>query len=181
MYLGLSQLLLHFLLHIFGCDKILYLIFHLLWSQGIWTTNPRIVLTLGEDVSGSLRSPADFEEQAPGSDGSGKPTASRTGDGSVTTPVRGRLPAGLKNLGATCYLNSQLQALFANRAFRAGVYSWRSCSPRGGGCVCAPLLNFFLCAAVVFRGISRGSDCDCVFYLRYVSEYSSLTNSGQHL
>ena len=32
-------------------------------------------------------------------------------------------PAGLANLGATCYVNAVLQCLFANPAFRAGIYA----------------------------------------------------------
>ena len=34
-------------------------------------------------------------------------------------------PPGINNLGATCYLNSQLQCLALNPVFRDGVFSWK--------------------------------------------------------
>ena len=35
------------------------------------------------------------------------------------------IPPGIQNLGATCYLNTQLQCLAQNTAFLQGIFSWR--------------------------------------------------------
>jgi ubiquitin C-terminal hydrolase len=35
------------------------------------------------------------------------------------------MPPGMKNLGATCYLNTQLQCLARNTVFVEGIFSWR--------------------------------------------------------
>ena len=39
--------------------------------------------------------------------------------------MRFAVPPGMKNLGATCYLNTQLQCLARNTAFLDGIFSWR--------------------------------------------------------
>ena len=39
--------------------------------------------------------------------------------------IRLSTPSGLRNLGATCYLNSQLQCLSQNLGFVSGLSSWR--------------------------------------------------------
>ena len=44
----------------------------------------------------------------------------------------GRRP-GLRNLGATCYMNSLLQCLFMSRSFRHGIYTWQPGDGGGGG------------------------------------------------
>ena len=39
--------------------------------------------------------------------------------------IRVSVPPGIHNLGATCYLNTQLQCLAQNQAFLNGIFSWR--------------------------------------------------------
>ena len=56
---------------------------------------------------------------APSGSGSG------AGANAASTQVLALAPAGLRNLGATCYLNSLLQCLFANHAFRSALFSWK--------------------------------------------------------
>jgi len=63
--------------------------------RGVWQSEPVIVKALGED-----------------------PHKHHRGDDSAG---RARPPAGLKNLGATCYLNSLLQYLFFNVDFRQSL------------------------------------------------------------
>ena len=68
--------------------------------RGIWQSEPAILKRLGEDPSKQLR-----QSHAVPQPGGGA--------------MRAVAPAGLKNLGATCYLNSLLQYLFFNANFRS--------------------------------------------------------------
>ena len=45
---------------------------------------------------------------------------------------------GLANQGATCYMNSLLQTLFMNRAFRRGIFQWTDPDPAPNGGAAGP-------------------------------------------
>ena len=81
---------------------------HQLWglgerSVGIWSSRLQVTKTLGEDPMG---------------EGLGRNVVDQ--------------PAGLVNLGATCYLSSVLQCLYHDRAFRRHVYACRRPASGGG-------------------------------------------------
>jgi ubiquitin C-terminal hydrolase len=47
-------------------------------------------------------------------------------------PILLSMPPGIENLGATCYLNTQLQCLAQNLVFVDGIMSWRPSTGNGG-------------------------------------------------
>lgn len=48
----------------------------------------------------------------------------RTNPAEYVRDLDGSIPCGLRNRGATCYLNSMLQCLFMSLPFRKAVYQW---------------------------------------------------------
>lgn len=71
--------------------------------QGIWQANPQLAKALGEDPRKQSRRSEQDDASRP------------------FTAAAAVVPAGLKNLGATCYLNSLLQYLFFNVDFRQNL------------------------------------------------------------
>lgn len=66
-----------------------------------------------------------------GSDGPSSPPRGASGSGSP--PVVLSVPPGLRNLGATCYLNSHLQCLAQNPGFVSALLGWAAGSGPGRG------------------------------------------------
>ncbi|CAB9522452.1 Probable ubiquitin carboxyl-terminal hydrolase creB [Seminavis robusta] len=86
----------------------------------------------------------------------------RMKDDDDTTSLGGTIkiaqPVGLSNLGATCYLNSQLQCLAQNQAFLAGLFSWRSQEDKGdnhAGVMNAVLTNLQSLLAQMVEGSKK--------------------------
>ncbi|EQC37452.1 hypothetical protein SDRG_05055 [Saprolegnia diclina VS20] len=69
------------------------------YMEGIWKTHPAVLDALGDNPSLAVRTRV-------------------TEDGPST-------PCGLRNLGATCYVNSMVQVLFMDLAFRRAVHEWK--------------------------------------------------------
>jgi hypothetical protein len=68
-------------------------------------------------------------------DGTSIPSSAMADEEGGVDRMRLSTPPGLRNLGATCYLNSQLQCLSQNLGFVSGLFSWRRRRKRrrGGG------------------------------------------------
>ncbi|TMW57115.1 hypothetical protein Poli38472_003040 [Pythium oligandrum] len=75
------------------------------YQKGIWQTKKLVRRLLGDDPRELQRAPY---------------TSAAVTDLATTRWA----PCGLRNLGATCYLNSMLQCLFMIQPFRQAVYSW---------------------------------------------------------
>ena len=88
--------------------------------KGLWQKDPSALLTLGG------MDPAGLARQVRSARSGAGPRPGRVH--AAPTPVcpitqAGDTPAGLNNLGNTCYVNSALQCLFMTPAFRAGLYA----------------------------------------------------------
>jgi hypothetical protein len=85
--------------------------------------NPRCVFGLGEATHGVwAKAPASLSAiEMPGNTRLRDPLQ-QAGHDLVQSEVRKAHPVGLYNLGATCYVNSILQALFMDPAFRRGIF-----------------------------------------------------------
>lgn len=87
---------------------------------------------LGDDPRDQMRAayPSASEASTPTSRRKNSASLSQTSDSNSSngSPSASApqcfLPCGLRNLGATCYLNSMLQTLFTNVPFRRAVYEW---------------------------------------------------------
>ena len=60
-------------------------------------------------------------------------SSSKSSENGANGKVELSQPSGLRNLGATCYLNSQLQCLAQNLGFIHGLFSWKKPSDGSGG------------------------------------------------
>ena len=63
---------------------------------------------------------------APSSNNDISTTTAATTTTTSDEKMRISMPPGLRNLGATCYLNSQLQCLAQNLGFVHGLFTWRN-------------------------------------------------------
>lgn len=96
-------------------------------EAGIW--NPHLERNvLGPDPADELKvavadDAVDGNSSKKTTTASNKPTKASESSGGTLT--RAPSKTGLRNLGATCYINCLLQTLFHNQRFRRSIYEWR--------------------------------------------------------
>lgn len=88
--------------------------------EGVWAQKPQFLEALSPNPSQRLRSELPPPTQA---GGKAVPASARAGavDGDKTKKEKLLMPVGLVNLGATCYLNAQLQCLYHQLPFRRAI------------------------------------------------------------
>ena len=85
----------HLLVHKKNCGDNPWCIQCLGTEEGIWMSTPSMVTSLGLDPKFMLR----------------------------VSSAEGMIPVGLKNLGATCYINALIQSLYHNLLIRDAVFN----------------------------------------------------------
>ncbi|KAG5175184.1 hypothetical protein JKP88DRAFT_339409 [Tribonema minus] len=93
-------------------------------KEGIWAKKPSLLTSLGPDPARARRKPLAALKGETGEAAGVDDKGDQEQESGGVLPASGALmPVGLRNLGATCYLNAQLQCWFHLIPFRRRIYN----------------------------------------------------------